>query len=297
MSQEPRPDPVQGQLGFRPLAPGAQTDPLREQECSPVPGLIRRYENRVLLLATDRCFVQCAFCTRQGFVRTDGDSNLTVDFPAALRHIRHHPEIREVLVSGGDPLTLTDEVLDDLLSSLRAIPHVSLIRVATRAPMGRPSRVTPRLVDMLRRHSPVMVCVHFNHPAELTDEARLACASLSDAGLVLMNQTVLLAGINDDAETLIRLCMDLASMRVRPYYLLSCDRVEGTEEFWVDLGRAMSIVDELQRRLPGHAIPAFVVDLPGWAGKARISPATGLQRVEGGWLVTGPTGEQHLLSK
>ncbi len=287
--------PVARQIGWERCTPtaGSDPDPLLEQECSPVPGLIRRYENRALVLAARRCFVQCAFCTRLPFVRGRG-SRLRVDLGSALGYVRGHPEIGEVLVSGGDPLTLDDAALDDLLGALRAIPHVRLLRLATRAPMARPGRITAGLCGMLRSHGPLTVAVHFNHPAELTHEARESLARLADAGLVLLNQTVLLAGVNDDPDVLARLCWQLVEARVRPYYLLQCDRVAGTERFWVGLGRALEIAGRLEAGLPGHAVPAFVVDLPGREGKARLGAHGPPRRVGGGYVIKGCSGREIL---
>ncbi|MBW2260587.1 MAG: KamA family radical SAM protein [Deltaproteobacteria bacterium] len=288
--------PVARQIGWKRCAPaeGSDPDPLLEQECSPAPGLIRRYENRALVLATRRCFVHCAFCTRLPFVRDQGGSELSVNVEAALGYIRGHEEIREVLVSGGDPLTLGDAALDDLLDALHSIPHVRLLRLATRAPMARPDRITDALCAMLRSHGPLTVAVHFNHPDELTPDAREALARLADAGLVLINQTVLLGGVNDDPEVLARLCWQLAEARVRPYSLLQCDRVAGTEGFWVGLERALDIAARLEADLPGPAVPAFVVDLPGWEGKARLGAHDPPRRVEGGFMITGRSGREIL---
>ncbi len=289
------PDPVMRQLGFGAPQDRTGTDPLGEQACSPVPGIIRRYPDRALLLATKSCFVNCAFCTRQAFVRSDGGSSLEVDIESSLAYLRSETAIREVLVSGGDPLTLDDGSLDRLLGAIRKIDHVRLVRVATRAPMARPGRVTPGLARMLASHGPLMACVHFNHPAELTPEARAACATLVDAGLPVLDQTVLLAGVNDDADTLATLFFELAALRVRPYYLLSCDRIHGTEEFWVKLERALDIAGSLLGRLPGHAIPAFVVDLPGFEGKARLTAGSGYRRVRGGHMIRGASGAEVFL--
>lgn len=286
--------PVARQIGWERCEPadGSDPDPLRERECSPVPGLVRRYENRALVLAARECFIRCAFCTRLPFVR--GDAHLHVDTAAALDYIRRHEEIGEVLVSGGDPLTLDDAAIGELLGALRAVPHVRLLRLATRAPMARPSRITDALCALLRGHGPLSVAVHFNHPDELTADARAALARLADAGLVLLNQTVLLAGVNDDADVLSQLCWGLAEARVRPYYLLQCDRVAGTERFWVGLERALGIAARLAAGLPGHAVPAFVVDLPGWEGKARLGPHDPPRRVSGGHVITGRSGREIL---
>jgi lysine 2,3-aminomutase len=289
--------PVERQLGWHAWAgaPGSDPDPLREAECSPVAGLVRRYESRALVLATNQCFVRCAFCTRLHFVRQGGGSRLEVDVDAALSYIEEHDSIREVLVSGGDPLTLDDGTLEGLLDALGSIPHVRLLRLATRAPMARPERVTEALCAMLRSRGVVHVAVHFNHPAELTDGALAALGRLADAGLVLINQAVLLAGVNDDPAVLEELCWRLAEARVRPYYLLQCDRVAGTERFWVGLERGLAIAGALERDLPGHALPSFVVDLPGWEGKARLEPARAPRRVEGGYLLRGRSGREVLV--
>jgi lysine 2,3-aminomutase len=255
--------PVERQMGWdSPPAPGSDHDPLGEQGCSPVPGVVMRYPDRVLVLAARSCFTRCAFCTRLAFVRDAGESGLEVDTAAAVEFVRTHGNVREVIVSGGDPLTLDDAALDDLLGRLGAIPHVRLLRVATRAPMARPGRVTHELCSMLASHGPMLVAVHFNHPDELTDASRAALARLVDAGLVVINQAVLLRDVNDETGVLARLFFELASCRVRPYYLLQCDRVASTERFWVDLGRALEIVSGLEGLLPGHALPWFVVDLP-----------------------------------
>jgi lysine 2,3-aminomutase len=264
-------------------------DPLEEERHSPVPGLIQRYPDRALVLVTDRCFVACGFCNRRFFVGTAGDeaSPLKPDVPAALDHLDRSPAVREVILSGGDPLVLPDSELRTILERLRAVPHVELIRVGTRAPMGRPDRITSETAAMLARHRPLVVAVHFNHPDELTAASLEACARLVDAGLPVLNQAVLLRGVNDDPETLSSLFWKLTLRGVRPYYLFQCDRVKGTSRFWVPLHRGIEIVKVLRESLPGHAMPHFSVDLPGREGKVWIDPSNPPDRVEGGYLLRG----------
>ncbi len=271
--------------------PGA-SDPLDEAACSPVPGLIRRLPGRALLLVTNRCFRACSFCNRRFFVNQGPgrSSPLACDVDGALDYIAGNDDIRDVILSGGDPMVLGDDDLGRLLDRLRAIDHVRMIRVGTRAAMVAPDRITESTAAMLARFRPLMVCVHFNHPHELTEKSLLACRRLMDRGLPLLDQTVLLAGINDHAGVLAELFWALALEGVRPYYLYQCDRVKGTERFWVPLERAMEIAAELAGLLPGHAVPRFAVDLPGLGGKAILHPQAPPERVDGGYLLPGMQG-------
>ncbi len=268
-----------------------EPDPLEEGSCSPSPGLIRRYDNRALILATHRCFVKCSFCNRRFFVRGERGP-LEVDVDAALAYVAAHPEIREVLVSGGDPLTLGDDELAGILGRIRAIDHVRIIRIGTRCPMAEPGRISRPLVDMLRRFMPLVVSVHFNHGDELGERSLSACRLLLEAGISVLNQSVLLGGVNDDADVLSDLCWKLAEAGVRPYYLFQCERVKGTSGFWVPLEQGIEIAGKLRRGLPGHAVPHFVVDLPGFEGKAWIDPANPPQRVEGGYSLAGSSNRK-----
>ncbi len=207
-----------------------------------------------------------------------------------LAWLRRHPEVREVLVTGGDPLVMSTARLDEILAALRTVPSVEILRIGTRVPVVLPQRVTRDLCAMLRRHHPVWVNTHFNHPAELTPESARACARLADAGIPIGNQAVLLRGVNDSVDVFERLFRGLVRMRVRPYYLLQCDPVRGTSHFRVPLRRALAIVDELRARLTGLAVPTFVVDTPGTAGKIPLLPTAVVRWTRAGAVLRGPRG-------
>ena len=252
--------------------PGDLLDPLGEVDHEVAPHLVRRYPDRVLLLATDRCAVYCRFCTRSRIVG-DGGGAVPLDrLEPAMAWIAAHPEIRDVIVSGGDPLAMATDRLDRLLGRIRAIPTVETIRLATRVPVTLPMRVTAELVRTLRKHHPVWVMTHFNHPKELTPASIAACTRLADAGFPVMNQTVLLAGVNDDADVLERLFRGLVRARVRPYYLLQADPVRGTGHLRTPIAKGLAIVERLQGRLTGIALPKLICDTPGGKGKVPLSP-------------------------
>ena len=247
---------------------GERRDPLGEAAHEVAPGLIRSYPHKVLLLATGDCACFCRYCTR---ARTAGKPG--GDLPKALAWLRKSPEIRDVLVSGGDPLTLGDAALERILEPLRAIPHVELIRLGTKIPAALPQRVTPALARMLKKHRPLWLSVHFTHPHELTPRAEAACGRLLDAGIPLMNQTVLLRGINDDAETMRRLNEGLLKWGVKPYYLHQGDLAAGTAHLRSTPARGREILRSLCGRTTGYAIPLFMFDRPGGGGKVPIGPA------------------------
>lgn len=259
-------------------------DPVGEDLYSPVPNLTHRYQDRVLLLISDRCPIYCRFCTRK---RKVGRSLKVTDetIRDGIEYIKEYPGIRDVLLSGGDPLMLEDERLDQILSEIRDIPHVEILRIGTRVPAAFPERVSSGLAALLSGFSPLYVHTHFNHPAEITAKSREACRFLADAGIPLGNQTVLLRGINDDPDTLEKLFRELLSMRVRPYYLFQMDAVRGTRHFSTPLLTGVRIMDELRRRTSPMALPTFVVDLPDGEGKAFpadtsiLSPGTPEQAV------------------
>ena len=252
--------------------PGDLVDPLGEVEHEVAPHLVRRYPDRVLLLATDRCAVYCRFCTRSRIVG-DGGGAVPIDrLEPALAWIAAHPEVRDVIVSGGDPLAMATDRLDRLLGRIRAIPSVETIRLATRVPVTLPMRVTAELIRALRKHHPIWVMTHFNHPKELTRQSIAACTRLADGGFPVMNQTVLLAGINDDAATLETLFRGLVRARVRPYYLLQTDPVRGTGHLRTPLAKGLSILEALQGRVTGIALPKLICDTPGGKGKVPLSP-------------------------
>ncbi|MCS6915864.1 MAG: KamA family radical SAM protein [Myxococcales bacterium] len=252
-------------------AAGEYRDPLGEDSLSPTPGLVHRYPDRVLLLALDRCAIYCRHCNRRRLVGQQ--SPIAQDsLAAALDYIRAHREIRDVLISGGDPLILSTEKLEWLLQQVRSIPHVDVIRLGTRVPVCLPMRVDQELCRMLRRFHPLYINTHFNHPKELTPEARQACEMLADAGIPLGNQTVLLRRVNSSARTLEALFRGLLRMRVRPYYLFQGDPVFGTDHLRTPVSAGIEIMEQLRGRLTGMAMPQLVLDAPGGAGKIPIGP-------------------------
>ncbi|WP_461210175.1 KamA family radical SAM protein [Desulfocurvus sp. DL9XJH121] len=255
------------------IAPYETCDSLGEEHDSPVPGLVHRYPDRVLFLATNFCSSYCRYCTRSRRVgRPESKRRLTATWDKAVDYVREHPEVRDVLVSGGDPLTMSNAALEYILSRLTAIPHVEMVRIGTKAPMVLPQRITPSLVRMLRRFRPLYVSIHCTHPSELTPEAALACNRLADAGIPLGSQTVLLNGVNDDRDTLMALFRGLLTMRVRPYYLYHCDQVAGTSHFRTTLGKGLDIMRGIRGYTTGYALPQYVVDLPGGGGKVPVCP-------------------------
>jgi lysine 2,3-aminomutase len=265
---------------------GDMADPLGEVEHEVAPHLVRRYPDRVLLLATDRCAVYCRFCTRSRMVG-GGEGAVHLDSLApALDWIRAHPEVRDVIVSGGDPVAMATDRLVRIVAALRSIPTVDTIRLATRVPVTLPMRITRELLRSLRPYHPLWVMTHFNHPRELTPDAIAACTRLADAGFPVMNQTVLLAGVNDDAAVLERLFRGLVRARVRPYYLLQADPVRGTGHLRTPLARGIAIMERLQGRLTGIALPKLICDTPGGRGKVPIGPETRVGSRSSGGVTT-----------
>ena len=251
---------------------GEADDPLGEDADSPVPGLVHRYPDRVLFLVTNFCATYCRYCTRARLVGHTGEHHFnTAQFQQGLDYIAAHREIRDVLLSGGDPLTMRDERLDWLLSRLRAIPHVEFIRLGSKVPAVLPQRITPALVALLRRHK-AWLSIHFMHPAELTPEVEQACERIADAGIPTGSQTVLIRGVNDDVATMKRLAHGLLKVRVRPYYLYQCDPISGSEHLRTPVERGLEIIAGLQGHTTGYAVPTFVVDGPGGAGKIPLLP-------------------------
>jgi len=253
-------------------APWELIDPCGEDEHMPVPGLVHRYPDRVLFLVTDRCAAYCRYCTRSRVVSGAGDQHLETDFSAAINYIRQHPEVRDVLLSGGDPLMFSDERLEHLLSQLRAIPHVEFLRIGTRIPIFLPQRITPELCAMLKKYHPLWMSIHTNHPREATAEVREAVGRLADAGIPLGNQSVLLRGVNDSAEVMKELMHRLLMMRVRPYYIYQCDLVKGTHHLRTSVRKGIEIMEALRGHTTGYAVPEFVIDAPGGGGKVPVGP-------------------------
>ncbi|MCA9588764.1 MAG: KamA family radical SAM protein [Myxococcales bacterium] len=271
--------------------PGDMVDPLGEEAHEVAPHLICRYPDRALLVATDQCAVYCRFCTRSRIVG-DGAGPRPLDRLApAFAWLEAHPEVRDVIVSGGDPLAMATPRLVALLSRLRAIPSVETIRLATRVPVTLPSRVTAELVRALRPLHPLWLMTHFNHPKELTNQALEACRRLVDGGFPVMNQTVLLRGINDDADTLEALFRGLVRARVRPYYLLQADPVRGTGHLRTPLAAGLAIMERLQGRLAGIALPKLICDTPGGRGKVPLSPDYVVSRSGGDTVLRTFRGE------
>jgi lysine 2,3-aminomutase len=247
-------------------------DSLAEDAHSPVPGLVHRYPDRVLMLVTTQCASYCRYCTRSRLVGDPGAQFSRRDYDAQINYIALTPEIRDVLISGGDPLILPQPVLEEILRRLRAIPHVEIVRLGTRLPIFLPQRITPGLVEMLRRYHPLWVNVHVNHPAEITSEAKTALARLADAGIPLGCQSVLLAGVNDCPNVMKELVHRLVQNRVRPYYLYQCDLVHGAGHFRTPVSVGLEIIESLRGHTSGFAVPTFVIDAPGGGGKVPMMP-------------------------
>ncbi len=248
------------------------SDPLHEDVDSPVPGLTHRYPDRVLLLVTNICSMNCRHCTRRRLVGFEDVHMSSANIDRAIEYIRKTPEVRDVLISGGDPLVLTDEMLEGIIKKLRAIDHVEIIRLGTRTPVVLPMRITDKLVTMLKKYHPIYVNTHYNHPKELTAEAREACRKLADAGIPLGNQSVLLKGINDCPQTMKKLVHELLMARVKPYYIYQCDLSVGISHFRTSVSKGVEIIENLRGHTSGMAVPTFVVDAPGGGGKTPVMP-------------------------
>ncbi len=260
---------------------GDLADPLGEEAHEVAPRLVQRYPDRVLLLVTDRCAVYCRFCTRSRMVGGGEGAVSIEELGPALAWLRAHPAVRDVIVSGGDPMTMATERLARVVAAVRAVPSVETIRVATRVPVTLPMRITRELLTALKPFHPLWVMTHFNHPRELTSEATGACERLAEAGFPVMNQTVLLAGVNDDAPVLESLFRGLVRARVRPYYLLQADPVRGTAHLRTPMQRGVALMEALQGRLSGIALPKLICDTPGGRGKVPIGPDYVVRRTEG----------------
>jgi len=256
------------------------SDPCGEDSHSPVPGLVHRYPDRVLFLVTDRCASYCRYCTRSRLVSNATGYDFHPDFERQLDYIRRHPSVRDVLLSGGDPLLLGDEKLRFLLGRLRAIPHVEFVRLGTRIPIFLPQRITPELCAMLKEHHPLFLSIHSNHPRELTTEARAALERLADAGIPLGNQSVLLRDVNDDAVVMRALLQKLLMCRVKPYYLYQCDLIAGSAHLRASVRQGLEIMESLRGHTTGYAVPQYVIDAPGGGGKVPINPDYIIERTE-----------------
>jgi len=271
---------------------GEADDPLHEDEDSPVPGIVHRYPDRVLFLVTGICSTYCRYCTRSRMVGHRGNHcQSTEQWERGIAYIASHPEIRDVLLSGGDPLTLADEQLEWLLARLRRIPHVELIRIGTKAPVVLPQRITPALVKMLKRYHPLWISIHTAHPDELTPETARACMRMADAGIPLGSQTVLLSGINDDVETMRRLVHGLLKIRVKPYYLYQCDPIPGSSHFRTPVAKGLEVIRGLRGFTTGYAVPTYVIDAPGGGGKIPLLPEYVMGQENGDLLLRNYEGK------
>ena len=273
--------PVEGELS---VSPGDMADPCGEDGSSPIEGLVHRYPDRVLLLVLDTCAAYCRYCTRSRLVSQGELDPMNRRMEAAFAYLREHTEVRDVLLSGGDPLLMSDQSLDNLLGKLAAIPHIEFLRIGTRIPCFLPQRITPELVAVLRKHR-VWLSLHFCHPRELTPEVAEACDLLADGGIPLGCQTVLLRGVNDDAEVLRELFHGLLKLRVRPYYLYQCDPVLGTGHLRTTVAKGLELMAQLRGHTTGYAVPTYVIDAPGGGGKVPMQPETVIAHEGDTWKV------------
>ncbi|HZK28251.1 MAG TPA: lysine 2,3-aminomutase [Thermoclostridium sp.] len=246
-------------------------DPLGEEKYTKVPCLVHKYPDRVLFLLTGKCAMYCRHCTRR---RLAGDEDFSIkneNIKLALDYIRNHSEIRDVLLSGGDPLILSDAFLESIIKRIREIPHVEVIRIGTRTPVVIPMRITDELMNMLKKYQPIWINTHFNHPIEITEQSARACYKIVDAGIPLGNQTVLLKGVNDNVDTIKELCLKLVKNRVRPYYLYQCDIAQGINHFRTPVEKGLEIMGKLRGYISGFAVPTFVIDAPNGGGKIPVN--------------------------
>jgi lysine 2,3-aminomutase len=254
------------------LSPGEENDPLHEESMCPSENLVHRYPDRTLLLSTGFCSVYCRYCTRSHMVLKDKKHYGLKAWDNSIEYIRNNPNIRDVVVSGGDPLTMPDKHIEYLLSSLRAIPHVEIIRIGTKVPMVLPQRITMNLVRMLKKYHPLYMSIHAIHSDEITEEVKEACNRIANAGIVMGSQTVLLKGVNDDVETMKNLMHNMLKIRIRPYYIYQCDPIPGSSHFRTPVSKGLEIIQGLRGFTSGYAIPHYVIDAPGGGGKIPLLP-------------------------
>ena len=255
-------------------------DPCGEDSHMPVPGLVHRYPDRVLFLVTDRCAAYCRYCTRSRVVSGAGEQALETDYEAAFRYLEEHTEIRDVLLSGGDPLLFSDAKLEKILARLRSIPHIEFLRIGSRVPIFLPQRITPAFCQVLQKYHPLYLSIHTNHPRELTIEVKAGLERLANHGVPMGNQSVLLRGVNDNVDTMRTLIHKLLMCRVRPYYLYQCDLIQGSSHLRAPVSKGIEIIEGLRGHTTGYAIPQFVIDAPGGGGKVPINPDYVIHRDE-----------------
>ena len=275
-------------------APEEMADPCGEDKNSPVHGLVHRYPDRVLFLVNEMCAMYCRYCTRSRMV---GDGHRTLSpatYSAALDYIRSNKKIRDVLISGGDPLTLSDHLLEFLIKSLKEIPHVEFVRIGTRIPVTLPQRVTFDLVKMFKKYSPIWMSIHFNHPKEITKRVKFACDLLADSGIPMGSQTVLLRGINDKPAIMKKLVHELLKIRVRPYYIYQCDPILGSKHFRTTVATGINIIEKLRGHTTGYAVPTYVIDGPGGGGKIPINPNYVVAQEKGKYILRNYAGKEYI---
>ncbi|MFA5356375.1 MAG: KamA family radical SAM protein [Candidatus Omnitrophota bacterium] len=273
------------------VGPHEMVDPCAEDRDSPAPHMVHRYPDRVLLLATEACAMYCRHCTRRRLVGEHVEDKSAGRFDAAIEYIRSNRKIRDVLISGGDPFIMDDEEIESLLQKLRAISHVEFLRIGTRVPVTLPHRITENLVNMLKKYSPIWLSIHFNHPKEITKRCKIACDMLSESGIPLGSQTVLLKGINDRPYIMKRLMHELLQIRVRPYYIYQCDPVRGTQHFRTPVATGINIIEKLRGHTSGYAVPVYVIDGPGGGGKIPVGPNYVLSQAKGKYVLRNYKGK------
>ncbi|MCM8778461.1 MAG: lysine 2,3-aminomutase [Candidatus Omnitrophica bacterium] len=273
------------------ISPYDMLDPCGEDKNSPVPGLVHRYPDRVLLLVTEQCAMYCRHCTRRRMVGENVSYLTPKNLEQAYAYIRSNKKVRDVLISGGDPLMFADEKLEEILKNIRAIPHIEFLRIGTRIPVTLPMRITPELVSILKRYAPLWISLHFNHPKEITKRCKLACDMLADAGIPLGSQTVLLKGINDRPYVMKKLMHELLKIRVRPYYIYQCDLARGTSHFRTPISVGINIMEKLRGHTTGYAVPTYVVDAPGGGGKIPVAPNYVISQAKGQFILRNYEGK------
>jgi len=273
------------------IGPHEMVDPCAEDRDSPAPHLVHRYPDRVLLLATEQCAMYCRHCTRRRLVGESKKRSANNNWDGAIEYIKANRKIRDVLISGGDPLMLEDNILEELIKKIHSISHVEFLRIGTRLPVTLPQRITEGLISMLKKYSPIWISIHFNHPKEITKRCRIACDMLADNGFPLGSQSVLLKGINDRPYIMKKLMHDLIKIRVRPYYIYQCDPVRGTQHFRTPVAVGINIIEKLRGHTSGYAVPTYVIDGPGGGGKIPVSPNYLLSQAKGKYVLRNYRGK------
>ena len=272
------------------VSAGEMIDPCAEDRDSPIPHLVHRYPDRVLVIATDHCAMYCRHCTRRRLVG-ENKENGSLNLQAMVDYIKSDRKIRDVLISGGDPLMFEDDALEETVKTFRSIPQIEFLRIGTRVPVSLPQRVTEKLILMLKKYSPLWISMHFNHPKELTRRCKMACNMLADAGFPLGSQTVLLKGINDKPYIMRKLMHDLLQVRVRPYYIYQCDPARGTSHFRTPVSVGINIIEKMRGHTSGYAVPTYVVDAPGGGGKIPVGPNYMLSQDKGKYVLRNYRGK------